>query len=670
MKQAFERVLIVMFENQYRNYVLKDRFMQKLARAGANMGNYFGAFHPSQTNYIASLAAEVCSVTNDQPPVAPLMQQTLVDLLEQQQVSWKAYMEGLPNEPWNPKWTNPDYPAEMTPIKEFPNDGTQLARYFRKHNAFASFHNIQKDKNRWAKIVDEHQFWKDVSAKKLPQYSWFTPDIWNDGHYLYNTHTDTNPRTQLIPQLAGWLEYVFFADIASNAVQGGQQTGLKKIGLNLDIDLLIENPKKAWETSHVPSGTLIVITFDEADFNAVGYDTSYEGPNQIYTVLLGDMIEPGTVIDTPYNHYSLMKTIEQNFELGTLQKNDEQANWFKFMWGEDFKWKKAKQSKLEIGNALAGTNYCGTNLIAFENSQQEICTATFEKKAWSKPFATGMTANGQLAVASLGEVLHLVFTDKKGRLFTASKNGNAAWSKPRRLGPSNYGSMNMINYVDTADGKEKLMLCWQAKKGFIKYLIYQDGAWQKRSKSTGQLTDGPIVLGQLGASLYLVYKARNTRGLRLTSYNLAPFNAFEAKAFNGNAALENNTSLHKWSPADMPVGNFSRKFNALQHQYLTIGQLGMASIEGEMHLVHRGPYADTPEAYTSFFGLTGIFTAANELTNGYGTIDQAGWTAEKELKDVQTDPESPVCMISNGQQLMVVWREQGGSALNYKTGGY
>ncbi len=99
MDRPFERILIVMFENQYRSYVMQNPFMKKLAACGANLGNYFGVFHPSQTNYLASLAGEVCGVTNDTPPAKPLTQQTLVDLLEAAGVSWKAYMEGYPGEP-------------------------------------------------------------------------------------------------------------------------------------------------------------------------------------------------------------------------------------------------------------------------------------------------------------------------------------------------------------------------------------------------------------------------------------------------------------------------------------------------------------------------------------------------------------------------------------------
>ncbi|MFK7747256.1 MAG: alkaline phosphatase family protein, partial [Kordia sp.] len=206
MSKPFDRVITIMFENQYRSYVIQNPFLKKLAAAGADMTNYFGAFHPSQTNYLASFAGEICGVTNDIPPASPLLQETLVDILEAKNVSWKAYMEAYPNEAWNPDWVNADYDTSEQPITQFPAaDAKDLSRYYRKHNAFASFHNVQKDKDRWEKIVNDVQFWQDIANDDLPEYSWFTPDIWNDGHYLYNTHIDTNPRTQLVPQLSAWL---------------------------------------------------------------------------------------------------------------------------------------------------------------------------------------------------------------------------------------------------------------------------------------------------------------------------------------------------------------------------------------------------------------------------------------------------------------------------------
>ena len=161
----------------------------------------------------------------------------------------------------------------------------------------------------------------------------------------------------------------------------------------------------------------------------------------------------------------------------------------------------------------------------------------------------------------------------------------------------------MTAYLDIADGHEKLMLCFVEASGFVRYLIHDQGVWTADAGHVGQLTDGPMALAQLGPSLYLVYKERNTRHMRMTSFNLAPFNAFEAVAFDDTPAPANDTSLHRWSPFDMHVGHFSKKMGALQNSYQALGRFAMAAIEGEMHLVNRGGYDDTPEAYTEVFGL-------------------------------------------------------------------
>lgn len=559
MRKSFERILIVMFENQYRSYVIQDPFMRKLARAGTDMTHFFGVYHPSQTNYVASLAGEVCAVSNDTPPAAPLMQQTLVDLLEAADVDWRAYMEAYPGDPWNPNWKNPNYPAAEQPLTEFPNDGVNLARYFRKHNPFASFHTIQADEARWQKIVGEPEFWGDVLNNKLPPYAWFSPDIWNDGHYLYNTHLDTNPRTQLVPQLSTWLEYVFFGNPAAGHVQGGTATGQPNIGLNLDIDLLLTQPKKAWKQSRVPEGTLIVITFDEADYDAAGYDTNYDGPNQVYTVLLGDMITPGTTIATPQNHYTLIKTVEKNFGLGSLGKNDRGANWIRQLWGRTFRWSKPREAGFETGRELALARLFKKWHLVFQGQDNSLMIATCKRKQWSEPTPTGLIGGGPLALCAYEEALQLVYADPSGNLMHASFDHGSGWTAGEALNQATAGSLAMTAYEDYADGKQKLLLCWQGADQFIRALHFSDGAWEAGATHVGQLTDGPMTVSQLGPSLFLVYKERNTRQMRITSYNLAPFNSFEALTFEDQPAPQNSTSLHQWSPADFPVGHFAGK---------------------------------------------------------------------------------------------------------------
>jgi hypothetical protein len=671
MKKPFERIITIMFENQYRSYVMQNEYMRKLAKAGASMDNFFGIFHPSQTNYIASLAGEVCAITNDTPPAKPLAQKNLVDLFEESNISWKAYMEAYPIQKWNPIWQTGVYPPEDQPITSYPNDGTSLARYFRKHNAFASFKTIQSDKDRWSKITDDCQFWKDVELKQLPQYSWFTPDIWNDGHYVYNTHTDTNPRTQLIPQISNWLEYVFFSNIESKKVQGGVETGLSNIGLNLDIDLLLTDPQKAWKLSKVPKGTLIVITFDEADFNAVGFDTSYDGPNQVYTVLLGEKIAPGTKIDTPYNHFSLIKTIQKNYGLNSLNKNDKGANWIRQLWDEKFKWSKVSDTNIKPKTDLALTAFKDSFYLITKAKNGDINENRFLANKWSIGSLINIKNPTQLALSFVNETLVLVSVNTSKEIEYSTSSGDGVWSDPTVISNfKSHGSITLNNYFDEASQEQNLMLCWQSEKGFIQYLTFNKGKWSEEASEVGQITDGPMALCQLGPSLYLIYKEKNTKAMRLSSYNLAPYNAFDGIAFDDSPAPQNNTSMHCWSPADMPVGNFAQKLNAIQNEYLTQGKMSVASIEGEMHMIYRGAYDDTPTARTTYFGLTGILTASNQLTNGFGTLNQAGWTKESSLDEIQLNPNSAIDMASDGEKIMTVWQDKESKSLKFIIGKY
>ena len=672
MSKPFNRIITIMFENQYRNYVIQNPFMKKLASAGADMTNYFGAFHPSQTNYLASFAGEVCGVTNDTPPASPLMQDTLVDLLEEGNVSWKAYMEGYPGDPWKQAWTNPDYPASEQPLTEYPPSGAaDLSRYFRKHNAFASFYNVQKDESRWNKIVGDAQFWQDLTNNALPEYSWFTPDIWNDGHYLYNTHIDTNPRTQLVPQLSAWLEYVFFGDNSASKIQGGSETGVDSLGLNLDIDLLLTDPETAWQQSNVPEGTLIVVTFDEADYDAEGYDTNYDGPNQVYTVLLGDMIKPGTVVLTPYNHYNLIRTVEENFQLGSLNKNDYGANWFRFLWDEAFAWNGPIDTNFSVGSALAITHGNEGEHMVFSESDGQLYDSILENSTWSQPNPINMFSGGSVALASINDVTVLITVALNGDLLMATyDSATGQWSAINPINKVTSGSFALTAYYDMANQESKLMLCWVAADGFIQSIIGDERGFSGAPVPVGQLTDGPMTMGQLGGSLFLAYKERNTRKMRMTSYNVAPFNAFDALNFQDQPDPVNNTTLHEWSVTDYPIGHFSKKMGALANEYQNLGNMAMITNSGEMHLVHRGGYSDMSNAFTEVFGLTGIFTAGNQLSNGFGTLDQAGWAIEEEMAEVIISPESPLAMCSDDDHITLVWADSDSKTIKYRQGGY
>jgi hypothetical protein len=62
----------------------------------------------------------------------------------------------------------------------------------------------------------------------------------------------------------------------------------------------------------------VLVTFDE--------DESHGAANQVYTAAVGKAVtKPGTTDKTALTHYSLLSTLEANFGLGNLGKNDVSA---------------------------------------------------------------------------------------------------------------------------------------------------------------------------------------------------------------------------------------------------------------------------------------------------------------------------------------------------------
>ena len=150
--------------------------------------------------------------------------------------------------------------------------GGRSGNYVRKHVPFLSFKNIQQDSSRCAAIVEASALIFDAANGNLPDYSLYIPDQKNDGH-------DTGPAFA-----DRWLAKAF-GPLLKNAA--------------------------------FMKGLLFVVTFDEADTS--------DPTNRVFTALIGDSVLSGSVSKTAYNHYSLLRTIEDEFRLGTLGQNDASA---------------------------------------------------------------------------------------------------------------------------------------------------------------------------------------------------------------------------------------------------------------------------------------------------------------------------------------------------------
>ncbi|NER25943.1 MAG: hypothetical protein F6J96_35695 [Symploca sp. SIO1C2] len=285
---AFERIVIVMLENSTVANVLANAYMNTLRTKGVFLSSSIGVTHPSQPNYILSIGGDTFGLCNDSPGYvkwgdygSKSQISNIVDLLEAQELTWRCYAEDLPE----------NYKADA--VSGYPQTIPQDEDHFaRRHVPFLSYPNIVTDPVRLSKIVNATQFEQDLANGELPDYTWYTPNLINDGHSLTpeqkKTCSDNSKPHVRIENVAEFLSKFLGND----------------------------------PVSKFPPKTLIVITFDEV----YPYDEIYS----IYTLLIGDMLEAGTTVTTPYNHYSMLRSIEVNFDLGDLGRNDVTAMpwWF------------------------------------------------------------------------------------------------------------------------------------------------------------------------------------------------------------------------------------------------------------------------------------------------------------------------------------------------------
>ncbi|MFZ3228907.1 MAG: alkaline phosphatase family protein [Pseudobdellovibrio sp.] len=241
----FNKVIFIVFENTNYKDAIQQPFFKELANNGAHFSGLAAITHPSQPNYIALTSGSLNGVKGNNP--INLNVKHIGDLLEAKELTWKAYAD--------------DYPGNCF-------TGTASNAYARRHNPFISYLNIQKDAKRCANIVNSSAFYQDVKNNSLPNYSFFIPNVKNDGH-------DTG---------------VAFAD-------KWYRKTFQSLFSNLDL----------------MKDTLIITTFDE-NGGAAG--------NVVYTNFNGPMVRGGIVIPDRLTFFSLIKLIEQNWTLDSLGKED------------------------------------------------------------------------------------------------------------------------------------------------------------------------------------------------------------------------------------------------------------------------------------------------------------------------------------------------------------
>ena len=286
----FQHVFIIMMENTGFTTLIGNANAPFINFAASTYGlatNYTGVTHPSQPNYIAATSGSTNGVANDNDITIDVP--NIVDQLEGAGKTWKAYMQSL----------------SLCATKLDHACGNQL--YERKHNPFVSYLDVQNTAGRIANIVDFSEFSSDLASGRAADYSWISPDQCNDMHGRGGPSSDP--------------------------CNFGNVAGLISAG-----DTFVMNAVNAIMNSSAWNGnSVIFITWDESDFTGSGFQgfgddsgccdaVPGQGGGHVATITISQSDHSARTSDVAYNHYSMLATIQDGWQLRCLALTCDTAN--------------------------------------------------------------------------------------------------------------------------------------------------------------------------------------------------------------------------------------------------------------------------------------------------------------------------------------------------------
>src|SRR3954454_18597253 len=308
-----KHVYVIVLENKEFNESFgpdsKAPYLAKTLRQRGNLlTNFYGTSHASLGNYLTMISGQAPNPTTqsdcfvpyaDMVPgtigpdgqavgqgcVYPKGVKTLANQLDEKGLQWRGYMEDM--------GTPCRHPAIGA------TDDTQGARptdqYATRHNPFVYFRSIIDSPTCAKNDVDLSRLMTDFKSEATtPSYAMITPDLCSDGH-------DT-------------------------PCVDGRPGGL----VSVDAFLREWVPRILASPGFSTNG-MLMITYDESEGNdataccaePTGPNTAAPGINgpgggRIGALVISPFAKPGSTSTTPYNHYSMLRSVEDLFGLTRL----------------------------------------------------------------------------------------------------------------------------------------------------------------------------------------------------------------------------------------------------------------------------------------------------------------------------------------------------------------
>ena len=323
---APRHVFVIVLENESydASYVNNHRpwLGHKLPAQGTLLTQYYGVAHESNPNYLAMISgqgpnpmtqADCQGYTDFEPSPAvfdprgngqalgtgcvyPRNVKTLPDQLMAKGLTWRGYMQDMGNDTTRePAHCGEPAFSAGTGFQ----DGTQKAakddQYAARHNPFVYFHSLIDSGACHRAVLPFTALSHDLNhPRSIPNFSFITPNLCNDGHD---------------------------APCVGKDDKGSSAGGLTSVDHFLSVWVpRIEALPGFWRHD------LLVITTDESENSDAtsccgeqpGPDTPMPGitgigGGRVGTLVIGECVARGGRDSIPYNHYALLRTLENIF---------------------------------------------------------------------------------------------------------------------------------------------------------------------------------------------------------------------------------------------------------------------------------------------------------------------------------------------------------------------
>jgi hypothetical protein len=261
----YAHVFVIVDENKSYDRIMNGQDAPAIASLAKQYGmaTHFSAeTHPSEPNYVAMVGGSTFGIADDAPFTAPghtIDAPNIAAQLASVHLGWKGYYESLPE------------PGSLA---------VRSGLYASKHSGFLNFRSVQDDPRRAEHLVDFLQLENDLRSGAIPNFAFIVPNLCNDMH----------------------------GAVVAAPLDCWTARGLIRRGDN-EIKTLVAEimASGAWSSR---DNAAIVITFDEDDGESAG-------GGHIPTIVITNHGPRHAIDPVSYNHYSLLRTIEDAFGIHT-----------------------------------------------------------------------------------------------------------------------------------------------------------------------------------------------------------------------------------------------------------------------------------------------------------------------------------------------------------------